>query len=341
VHHSPAFVFRLQPRTRLAECPTRDSEAPGSQGEASQRRVAEPLGSHRFRLGRVESLLRLREPAAWIALGALVLSLVLALVGLATFEGPLVSMGWMWSERVANPMSLFALTVLVIFCVLGERTPHARQLTLVSLVVGMIAVLLGLTLALLGIGATAPILAVLAVIVPQTISIIAVGLLIKLLQLQAVPRRLPPGIGLVVVEHIRSDLDQERADPSDSLPAQPPRSPRLQPTWRSDPAAGAAWLAAVDAATAATATGEGPDGPDATATGEGPDAPTVKFQDTPASTNGSMPDGRTPSDPAIQPTVPMPEPDEQSPGRPGDPWADEKEWNSQPLALDWSGSPKS
>jgi hypothetical protein len=296
----------------------------------------------------VESLLRLREPAAWIALGALVLSLVLALVGLATFEGPLVSMGWMWSERVANPMSLFVLTVLVIFCVLGERTAHARQLTLVSLVVGMIAVLLGLTLALLGIGATAPILAVLAVIVPQTISIIAVGLLIKLLQLQAVRRRLPPGIGLVVVEHIRSDLDQERADPSDSLPAEPPRrSPRLQPTWHSDPAAGAAWLAAVDAATAAPGTSEGPDapatseGPDAPATSEGPDAPTVKFQDTPASTNGSMPDGRTPSDPAIQPTVPMPEPDEQSPGRPGDPWADEKEWNSQPLALDWSGSPKS
>jgi hypothetical protein len=287
----------------------------------------------------VESLLRLREPAAWIALGALVLSLVLALVGLATFEGPLVSMGWMWSERVANPMSLFVLTVLVIFCVLGERTAHARQLTLVSLVVGMIAVLLGLTLALLGIGATAPILAVLAVIVPQTISIIAVGLLIKLLQLQAVRRRLPPGIGLVVVEHIRSDLDQERADPSDSLPAEPPRrSPRLQPTWHSDPAAGAAWLAAVDAATAAPGTSEGPDAP---ATSEGPDAPTVKFQDTPASTNGSMPDGRTPSDPAIQPTVPMPEPDEQSPGRPGDPWADEKEWNSQPLALDWSGSPKS
>jgi hypothetical protein len=274
--------------------------------------------------------MRLREPAAWIALGALVISLVLALVGLATFEGPLVSMGWMWSERVANPTSLLALTVLVIFCVLGERTPHARQLTLISLIVGVIAVLLGLTLAMLGIGATAPILAVLAVIVPQAISIIAVGLLIKLLQMQAVPRRLPAGIGLVVVEHIRGDLDQERVDPADSLPAQPPPSnQRPQPTWHPATTAGAAWLAAVDAAAGTPATGEGTD------------APTVRLQPTPMSANGAMPDGRRPGDPAIQPTVPMLEPEVQLLGRPGDPWADQTSWTSPTLALDWSGSPKS
>jgi hypothetical protein len=278
---------------------------------------------------RVESLMRLREPAAWIALGTLVINLVLALVGLATFDGPLVSMGWMWSERVANPTCLLALTVLVTFCVLGERTPHARQLTLASLIVGVIAVLLGLILALLGIGATAPILGVLAVIVPQAISVIAVGLLIKLLQMQAVPRRLPAGIGLVVVEHIRSDLDQERVDPSDSLPGQPPSNQRPQPTWHPDTTAGAAWLTAVDAAAGTRATGEGTD------------APTVRFQHPPTSTNGALPDDRRPGDPAIQPTVPMLEPEEQPPGRRGDPWDDQTSWASQPLALDWSGSPKS
>ena len=118
--------------------------------------------------------MRLREPAAWVAFGALVLNLVLALVWLATFEGPLVSLGWMWSERVANPTSLLCLAVLVSFCVLRDRTPHARELTLISLVVAVIAVLLGLTLAVFGIGATAPLLAVLAAIVPQVLSIIAV-----------------------------------------------------------------------------------------------------------------------------------------------------------------------
>jgi hypothetical protein len=269
--------------------------------------------------------MRLREPAAWVALGALILNLVLALVGLATFEGPLVSMGWMWSERVADPVPLLALTVLVGFCVLRERTPHARALTIISLIVGVIAVLLGLTLATLGIGATAPILAVLAAIVPQAISVIAVGLLIKLLQLQAVPRHLPPGIGLVLPEHIHNGLDQE-ADPSPSLPAPPAPDQRIQPTWHSDTAAGAASRTAVDAAAGAQATDWG-------------DAPTVRWHAIPTPTNGSTPLGQMPSDSAIHPTVPMPQ--QQLPGQPGDPSADQEQWNAQPLALDWSGSPQS
>jgi hypothetical protein len=175
---------------------------------------------------------------------------------------------------------------------------------------------------LLGIGATAPILAVLAAIVPQAISIVAVGLLIKLLQLQATPRRLPPGIGLVVPEHLGSDFDQERADRSDSLLATSAHDQRLQPTSHPDTAAGAAWRIAVDAAA----------GPPATGWGE---APTVRWQHIPTPSNGSR--GWMPGDPA--PTVPMPE--EQPPGQPEDPPADQGQWNSQPLALDWSGSPKS
>jgi hypothetical protein len=260
-------------------------------------------------LNSVESLMRLREPAAWIALAALALNLVIALLGLATFEGPLVTMGWMWSERVANPMCLLALAILVSLCVVVERTPHARQLTLISLVIGVIAVLLGLTLALLGIGATAPILAVLAEIVPQVISIIAVGLLIKFLQLQAVPRRLPPGIGLVVPEHLRSDLDPERVASSNSLSETPAPDQRLQPAAHMETAAEAAWRMAVDASAWAPAAVWGPD------------TPTVRWHDVPTPTSGSGPDGRRPGDPAIQPTVPMPE--------------------QQPPALDWSVSSQS
>jgi hypothetical protein len=256
--------------------------------------------------------MRLREPAAWVALAALVVNLVLATVGLATFEGPLVSMAWMWSERVADPMLLVALAILVSFCVLRERTPHARPLTLISLIVGVIAVLLGLTLALLGIVATAPILAVLAAIVPQAISVIAVGLLIKLLQLQAVPRRLPPGIGVVFESSeavaAPTELDQQR-----------------QPTRHPETATGAALPTAGDAATGAT-------------TSWRTDAPTVRWETIAAPTNGWGPDGGMPGDPDIQLTVPMPQ--EQSQGRPEDPRANQEQWNSQPLALDWSGSPK-
>ena len=262
----------------------------------------------------MESLLRLREPAAWVAFGALVVNLVLAIVGLATFEGPLVSMAWMWSDRVADATCLVALTVLVSSCVLVERTPHARQLTLISLVGGVIAVLLGLTLALLGIAATAPILAVLAAIVPQVISILAVGLLIKLLQLQAVPRRLPPGIGVV--------------PQSSEAPAAPiDLDQRVQPTLHPDMATGAAWHTAVEAAAAAPATGWRTD------------APTVRWETIATPTNGSGPDVGMPGNPDVQVTVPMPK--EQPPGRTEDQEANQEQWNSQPLALDWSGSPKS
>jgi hypothetical protein len=241
----------------------------------------------------------------------------------------------MWSERVANPTSLLCLAVLVSICVLRERTPHARQLTLISLVVAVIAVLLGLTFASLGIGATAPLLAVLAAIVPQAFSIVAVGLLIKLLQLQAVPRRLPPGVGLVPLDpELRNG---ERRPVTDSF-APSAAGQRLQPTWHPDPAAGAAWRTALDAAAGVPATGWGSE------------APTVRWQplSIPTPTNGSGPDGQMPGDPAVQLTVPMPEEqltvpmsEEQSAGRAADPGAGQEHWNSQPLALDWSASPQS
>jgi hypothetical protein len=188
--------------------------------------------------------MRLREPAAWVALGALVLNLLLTIVTMVTFDASLASVGWLLSARVANPVPIVVLAVLVSFCVLRDRTPHARQLTLISLVVSAIAVLFGLVLTLLGFGGRAPVLEVFATIVPQAISVLAVGLLIKLLQLQAVPRRLPPGIGLIPHE-------------TESLPAAPDQ--RLQPTWHPDTAAGAAWRRAGDAATGAPAAGWGAD----------------------------------------------------------------------------------
>jgi hypothetical protein len=190
--------------------------------------------------------MRLREPAAWVALGALVLNLLLTILTMVTFDGSLTTVGWLLSARVANPVPIVVLAVLVSFCVLRDRTPHARQLTLISLVVSVIAVLFGLVLTLLGFGGRAPVIEVFVTIVPQAISVLAVGLLIKLLQLQAVPRRLPPGIGLIPHE-------------TESLPAAPAPDQRLQPTWHPDTAAGAAWRRAGDAAAGAPAAGWGAD----------------------------------------------------------------------------------
>ncbi|HKX15155.1 MAG TPA: hypothetical protein VJN19_08185, partial [Propionibacteriaceae bacterium] len=153
-------------------------------------------------------------------------------------------------------------------------------------------------------GATAPMLAVFAALVPQAISVLAIGLLIKLLQLQAVPRRLPPGIGLV-------------SHASESLPAPPVPDQRLQPTWHPDAAAGAAWRTAGEAAAGAPAAGWGTD------------SSSAGWQPIPTQPNGRpngpRSQGRSPGDPNIQSK---------------DPWTDQGQRNSEPPALDWWGRPQ-
>jgi hypothetical protein len=226
----------------------------------------------------MQSLMRLREPAAWVALGALVLNIVLAVVAIATHPGPTANVGLVLSARAANPVPLVVLAVLVSFCVVRERTPHARLLTILSLIIGGIAVLFGLTLALLGLAAeSTPVLAVLASIVTQLISLIAVVLLIKLLQLQAVPRRLPAGIGLAPYPY---------PEPS---PAPQPPDQLLQPTWQPDTASGAVWRTAGEAAAGAPATGWGADS-------------SAAWQPIPTQPNGPRPHGRTSDDPTIRST---------------------------------------
>jgi hypothetical protein len=228
----------------------------------------------------MESLMRLREPAAWVALGALVLNILLAVVAIATQPGPTANVGLVLSARVANPVPLVVLAVLVSFCVVRERTPHARLLTILSLIVGVIAILFGLTLALLGLAAeSTPVLAVLATIVTQLISLIAVVLLIKLLQLQAVPRRLPAGIGLAPYPY------------QEPLPASQPPHPRLQPTWQPDMAAGAVWRTAGEAAAGAPATGWGADS-------------AAAWQPIPTQPNEPRPHGSTSDDPTMRSTGP-------------------------------------
>jgi hypothetical protein len=231
--------------------------------------------------------MRLREPAAWTALGALVLNLVLAVVAMATYPGRLADIGLTLSAQAANPVPLIALAVLVSFCVLRERTAHARLLTLLSLIAGVLAVLFGIGLALLGLAAEpTPVLRALAAIVTQAISIIVVVLLVKLFQLQAVPRRLPAGIGLPPYQ--------------ESLPAPPPDQ-RLQPTWQPDTAAGAAWRTAGEAAAGAPAAGWGEAAAGAPAAGWGAAPTAAAWQPIPTQPNGPGPQGTVSDDPAIRP----------------------------------------
>jgi hypothetical protein len=233
----------------------------------------------------------------------LVLNLVLAVVAMATYPGPLADIGLTLSARAANPVPLIALAVLVSFCVLRERTAHARLLTLLSLIAGVLAVLFGLGLALLGLAAEpTPVLWALAAIVTQVTSVIVVVMLLKLFQLQAVPRRLPAGIGLPPYQ--------------ESLPPATPPDQRLQPTWQPDTAAGAVWRTAGEAAAGAPAAGWGAE------------ANSAAWQPIPTQPNGPLsqgsnapqPQGNISHDPAIR---------------------SKGQRDAQPPAVDWWGRPQS
>jgi len=247
--------------------------------------------------------MRLREPAAWVALGALVLNLVLAVVAMATYPGPVADIGLTLSARAANPVPLIALAVLVSFCVLRERTAHARLLTLLSLIAGVLVVVFGLGLALLGLAAEpTPVLWALAAIVTQVTSLIVVVLLFKLFQLQAVPRRLPAGIGLPPYQ--------------ESLPPARPPDQRLQPTWQPDAAAGAVWRTAGEAAAGAPAAGWGAEANSAA----WQPIPTQPIGPQPQGSIGPQPPGSISHDPAIRSTG---------------------QRDAQPPAVDWWGRPQS
>jgi hypothetical protein len=235
----------------------------------------------------MESLMRLREPAAWVALGALVLNLVLAIVAIAINQGPLANVAVGLSARAANPVPLVVLAVLVTFCVVRERTPHARLLTLALWALAAEPI---------------PVIGVLTAILIQATSVIAVVLLIKLFRLQAVPRRLPAGIGLAPY------LEQ--------VPVPQPADQRLQPTWQPDTAAGAVWRTAGEAAAGAPATGWGVD----SSTGWQP----IPTQPTEPQPNGPQPNG------------PMPQG-----AIPGDQAISKGQRDVQPPEVDWWGRPQS
>jgi hypothetical protein len=233
----------------------------------------------------------------------LVLNLVLTVVAMATYSGPLANIGLTLSAQAANPVPLIALAVIVGFCVLRERTPHARLLTVLSLIAGVLAVLFGIGLALLALAADRiPVAWALGAVVTQAISVIVVVLLIKLYQLQAVPRRLPAGIGLPPYQ--------------ESLSAVPPPDQRLQPTWRPDTAAGAVWRTAGEAAAGAPASGWGAD------------ATSAAWQPIPTQPNGPPPQGR--NGPPSQGSV-ADDPSMRSKGQ----------QDLQPPAVDWWGRPQS
>jgi len=196
----------------------------------------------------VEVLVRRREPAAFLTLGALVVNLVLLVLAVLLESGPLVAVAAQLSYPAALTGLVVVLALLVASCVIG-RTAHARLLTGLSVVVtGLTAVVaVALAVADLAAGGPSPLIEILPAVAAFSVSVIALGLLIMLLRrpTEPAPSAQPTG----------EDGDSS-AEPPEVL------DPQRQPTWSADAAAGAAWRTAGDAASGAPARGwDPPDGP--------------------------------------------------------------------------------
>jgi hypothetical protein len=199
----------------------------------------------------VDSLVRWREPAAFVAFGLLVANLVLITLAVLLDDGPVLAAAARLSYPAALPGLIVLLAMLVLSCVLG-RTAHARLLTALSLVVTALAGLVAVALAVadLAVGGPSTLVELLPGAAALSVALVAFGLLVILLRrVSGAARREAPVI--------------ETANPDQPEPDQPPPEkvdPQQQPTWPTDLAAGAAWRTAGDAAAGAPATGwTGPD----------------------------------------------------------------------------------
>jgi len=194
----------------------------------------------------VDSLVRWREPAAFVAFGLLVANLVLITLAVLLDDGPVVDVAARLSYPAALPGLVVLLAMLVLSCVLG-RTAHAGLLAVLSLVATALSGLVALALAVadLAVGGPSTLIELLPGVAALSVALVAFGLLVILLrQVPDATRTEAPAIESPNPDQLESDQ-----------PAPEIVDPQQQPTWPTDLAAGAAWRTAGDAAAGAPATG--------------------------------------------------------------------------------------
>jgi hypothetical protein len=240
----------------------------------------------------VDSLRRLREPAALVLLVVLALRLVLDVVGLAQVFGGGADAGQLSGGvpvAIGDGLTPVVLAVLVGTCVLWSPTRHARTLTVAA------TLLTGLTLALFVVAVVAVLSgrgsgdaatlasAVLALVVPLLVLVFLATLW------RGQPRAASNAEPGDRPESLTASAVSEQSTPA--LAAG--RDPETAPVWQPDQAAGAAWLTAGDAAAGAAATRWGTPG-DAGGWQPQPDRiqPDRSQQDRSPSTDPTRPEGR-------------------------------------------------
>ncbi|HET9871579.1 MAG TPA: hypothetical protein VFP89_03155 [Propionibacteriaceae bacterium] len=212
----------------------------------------------------VESLKSLREPAAFVVLGALMLRLAMALVGwmLAVQGGsPLEIAARDALGAAAEPWTVVVLLVFVVACMLPDRTLRVRPLLGLGLAVVAVQIVLTVVLAVaiaVVHGAEAlPVLGALAA--DLAILLVVTGGLVRLRrslgsELAAVPYGSVESRASASGELESAPAERAEADKPDTSDAE---SRAQQPTWQPDHAAGAAWTTAGEAASGAAASGWG------------------------------------------------------------------------------------
>jgi MFS family permease len=188
----------------------------------------------------MERLMRLREPAAVIALVGLTLHTVLVVLSGWDSTAPLGPILGHLASAIAEPVLLVLLSVLLVACWLTEPTRHARGLTVAGL--ALTALLLAAVLAL----------AVAALVVAGP----------EMWERGAIYRWLVPPVTVAVIGLLAQVALLRRPTPAPTTvpelePAEPqpePVDPQQQPTWTPDAAVGTVWRRAGDAASQVPAT---------------------------------------------------------------------------------------
>jgi hypothetical protein len=185
----------------------------------------------------VDGLRRLREPAALSVLVALLLQVLITWVGSVRYGDV--------RYRMPETLTILVLGLIVASCVLGQRTAHARTLTVLALVGSMLSILSSVTLQVI-----APVNGSLVVWLDLVLDLVVpvlvvVGLTTLLAGQRAAAATAPQSPAI--------------AQSAPTTPAALPSS-QLEPVWQPDEASGAAWYTAGDAALGAPAAGWGTPG---------------------------------------------------------------------------------
>jgi hypothetical protein len=211
----------------------------------------------------VESLKSLREPAALVVLGALILRLAMALVGwmLAVQHGSGLEIAARDAfGAAAEPWTAVVLVALVATCTLPDRTPRVRPLLGLGLAVVavqiVLTVVLAVSIAVVHGVETLPVLGALAADL-AILLVVTVGLVRVRRSLGSELAAMPYG-----AESGASRSGALESAPAERAEADKPDTPDAasqaqQPTWQPDHAAGAAWTTAGEAASGAAASGWG------------------------------------------------------------------------------------